>query len=287
MSNHFHIGRSDLKKFLLITVSTLIVVCGTHFFKFPNNFSFGGVTGYAVVLAEFLPFSVSTINFVISMALIVIGFIFLGRSFGALTAYSSVLVSVGLSVLEKLYPMSAPLTDQPMLELCYAIALPAFGSAVLFNVGASSGGTDIVAMILKKYTSVDIGMSLFLTDLVVAVSACFVFDIKTGLFSFIGLMVKSLMIDNVIESINLCKYFNIICDDPEPICRYIVHELHRSATVCQAQGAYTHGKIYIVFTALRRPQAVALRQHVRTVEPSAFILISNTSEIIGKGFLNS
>lgn len=105
MSNHFHIGRSDLKKFLLITVSTLIVVCGTHFFKFPNNFSFGGVTGYAVVLAEFLPFSVSTINFVISMALIVIGFIFLGRSFGALTAYSSVLVSVGLSVLEKLYPM--------------------------------------------------------------------------------------------------------------------------------------------------------------------------------------
>ena len=207
MSNHFHIGRSDLKKFLLITVSTLIVVCGTHFFKFPNNFSFGGVTGYAVVLAEFLPFSVSTINFVISMALIVIGFIFLGRSFGALTAYSSVLVSVGLSVLEKLYPMSAPLTDQPMLELCYAIALPAFGSAVLFNVGASSGGTDIVAMILKKYTSVDIGMSLFLTDLVVAVSACFVFDIKTGLFSFIGLMVKSLMIDNVIESINLCKYY--------------------------------------------------------------------------------
>ena len=98
MSNHFHIGRSDLKKFLLITVSTLIVVCGTHFFKFPNNFSFGGVTGYAVVLAEFLQFSVSTINFVISMALIVIGFIFLGRSFGALTAYSSVLVSVGLSL---------------------------------------------------------------------------------------------------------------------------------------------------------------------------------------------
>ena len=121
MSNHFHIGRSDLKKFLLITVSTLIVVCGTHFFKFPNNFSFGGVTGYAVVLAEFLPFSVSTINFVISMALIVIGFIFLGRSFGALTAYSSVLVSVGLSVLEKLYPMSAPLTDQPMLELCLSL----------------------------------------------------------------------------------------------------------------------------------------------------------------------
>lgn len=276
-----------IKKFLLITVSTLIIVAGTYFFKFPNNFSFGGVTGIAVVLARVMPFSAASINFVISMVLLAVGFCFLGKGFGLMTAYSSVLLSVGLSLLQRFFPLSAPLTDQPLLELCYAIALPAFGSAILFNIGASSGGTDIVAMILKKHTSTDIGAALFFTDLAVALSACFVFDIKTGLFSFVGLMVKSLVIDNVIESINLCKYFNIICDNPEPICHFIVHVLGRSATVCEAQGAFTHGKKAIVFTALKRPQAMALRQFVRATEPNAFILISNTSEIIGKGFLNS
>lgn len=276
--------KTKLRTFFLLTASTLVMVAGVYFFKFPNNFSFGGVTGLAVVLTRLLPFSASTINFVINMALLVLGFLTLGRGFGIMTAYSSILMSAGLSLLEKLYPMSAPLTDQPMLELCYAIAMPAVASAVLFNIGASGGGTDIIAMILKKHTSANIGLSLFITDLVITISACFVFDIKTGLFSFVGLMVKSLVIDNVIESINLCKYFNVICDDPEPVCQFIVHSLDRSATVCEAKGAFTHGKKYIVFTALKRPQAVALRQFVKSVEPNAFILITNTSEIIGKGF---
>ena len=260
---------------------------GIYYFKFPNNFTFGGVSGLSVVLSPFIPLSPSAINFIINALLLILGFLFLGRGFGIRTVYSSTLLSVSLSLLDQIAPLSAPLTDEPLLELIFAVLLPGFGSAVLFNIGASSGGTDIVAMILRKYTSVDIGRALLLSDLLITLTAFFVFDMKTALFSLLGLISKSLVVDNVIESINLCKYFNIICDDPEPICRYIVHELHRSATVCQAQGAYTHGKKYIVFTALRRPQAVALRQHVRTVEPSAFILISNTSEIIGKGFLNS
>ncbi|MBE6906707.1 YitT family protein [Marasmitruncus massiliensis] len=276
--------KQKLYRFFLLTVSTLVMAVGIYFFKFPNHFSFGGVTGLAVVVAKVVPYTASTISFAMNMILLIVGFAFLGRSFGIMTAYSSLLLSVGLTVLERICPMPVPLTDQPMLELCYAIALPAMASAVLFHIGASSGGTDILAMIFKKYSGGDIGVGLFISDLIVVLLSFFVFDIRTGLFSFVGLMVKSLVIDNVIESINLCKYFNIICDDPEPICRFIVHRLGRSATVCTAQGAFTHGKKYIVFTALKRPQAVALRKYVRTVEPTAFILVTNTSEIIGKGF---
>lgn len=276
--------KQKLQHFALLTASTLVMIVGIHFFKFPNNFSFGGVTGLAVVLAKLMPFSAATINFVISMALLAVGFVFLGRGFGAMTAYSSILMSLGLSLLEHYMPLSAPLTDQPMLELCYAIAMPAVASALLFHIGASGGGTDIIAMILKRHTSVNIGMSLFITDLVITGVACFAFDIRTGLFSLVGLLVKSLVIDNVIESINLCKYFNVICDHPEPICHFIVHTLKRSATVCDAQGAFTHTQKYIIFTALKRPQAAALRAFVKATEPNAFILITNTSEIIGKGF---
>lgn len=273
-----------LREYLFITANTAVIAIGVYFFKFPNNFSFGGVTGLSVVLASVTPMSPSTVNFILNGVLIILGFAFLGRDFGMKTFCSSLLLSVFLSFLEYVCPLRGPLTDEPMLELVFAVLLPAFGSGVLFNMGASSGGTDIVAMILKKYTSINIGRALLFSDLFVMLSACFVFSIKTVLFSFLGLLAKSLVVDNVIESINQSKYFNVVCSEPDVICRFIVEKLNRSATVCDATGAYSHNHKYIVFTAMKRIQAVQLQRFIKTVEPDAFLLITNTSEIIGKGF---
>ena len=96
-----------------------------------------------------------------------------------------------------------------------------------------------------------------------------------------------LVIDDVIENINLCKCFNIICDNPDPICDYIINTLHRSATIYQAQGAFTHHNKTVIMTTMSRGQALKLRSYIRQVEPHAFMLISNSSEIVGKGFLAS
>ena len=180
--------------------------------------------------------------------------------------------------------MAQALTNEPVLELIFAIVLPSFSSAILFNIGASSGGTDIIAMILKKFTTLNIGAALFLVDLGIVVASCFVFDAQTGLFSLCGLLAKSLVVDNVIESINLCKYFTIICNDPEPICDFITQKLKRSATVYQAEGAYEHNKRSVIITIMKRSQAVELRNFIRENQPTAFIAITNSSEIIGKGF---
>ena len=272
------------KHFLLLTVSTLIMAIGTYFFKFTNNFTFGGITGLAVLIAKTGFMTAGDFNFVASMTLLVIGMIVLGKKFAAKTAYCSILLSVTLSFLERVCPMKAPLTDQPMLELCFAIALPALGSAILFNIGSSSGGTDIIAMILKKFTSVDIGRALVCSDVAITVAGFFIFDIKTGLYSCFGLIIRSFLVDSFIESLNLSKYFNVVCSNPEPICDYIVHSLGRGATICEAHGAFTGEQRYIIFTALNRQQAIKLRNFIKANDPSSFILISNTSEIIGKGF---
>lgn len=275
----------QIMEYVVLTIATIILVGGVYVFKFPNNFSFGGVTGIAIVFSAITPFSAGTINFIINMVLLVFGFIFLGRGFGIKTVYVSLLMSVGLSFLEKVFPMSQPLTDEPVLELLFAIALPAFSSALLFNIGASGGGTDIIAMILKKYTNLgSIGTPLFIVDLVITIMACLVFDVKTGLFSFTGLLAKSLVIDGVIENINLCKYFTIVCNNPEGICEYIHKELNRSATVFQGEGAYQHKQKYIILTVMKRGQAVQLRNYIKIHEPGAFMMITNSSEIIGKGF---
>lgn len=268
----------------MLTFSTLLIAFGTYFFKFTNNFTFGGITGLAVLVAKTGLISAGDFNFIASMILLIIGMFILGKKFAATTAYCSILLSVSLSVLERLFPMHSPFTDEPMLELCFAIALPALGSAILFNIGSSSGGTDIIAMILKKYSSFDIGKALLISDALITASEFFIFDIETGLFSLLGLSIRSFMIDTFIESFNLSKYFNVVCDNPEPICDYIVHTLGRSASVCLAKGAYSGNDKYIILTALNRMQAVHLRNFIRENDKEAFILISNTSEIIGKGF---
>ena len=182
---------SAVREYGIITVATLIMVIGIYVFKFPNNFSFGGVSGMAVLLAKLTSISAGNWTFLLNMALLVLGFLFLGKSFGIKTVYVSVLMSVALSGMEKILPMSHPLTTQPVLELIFAIFLPALSAAILFDIGASGGGTDILAMILKKYTSFNIGSALFVVDLLITVAACFIFDPTTGLFSFTGLMAKS------------------------------------------------------------------------------------------------
>ena len=273
-----------IKYFSTLTFSTLLIAVGTYFFKFTNNFTFGGITGLAVLIAKSGLVSYGDFNLIMSMILLAIGLVILGKKFAAKTAYCSILLSVALSLLERIFPMNGPFTDQPMLELCFAIALPALGSAILFNIGASSGGTDIIAMILKKYSSFDIGRALMISDALITAAGFFVFDIETGLYSLLGLAIRSFMIDTFIESFNLSKYFNVVCDHPEPICDFIVHTLGRSASVCLAKGAYSGKDKYIIFTALNRVQAVRLRNYIRATDPKAFILISNTSEIIGKGF---
>lgn len=276
--------KSKLKNFSLLTISTLIMAVGIYFFKFANNFTFGGITGIAVLVAKFLPISASDFSFVVNILLLIIGWIVLGKSFAAKTAYSTILLSVSLSLLERIYPMSHPLTNEPLLELIFAILLPALGSAILFNIGASSGGTDVIAMILKKYTSVDIGKGLMISDLIFTLAGFLVFNVKTGLYSLFGLIMRSALIDNFIESFNRSKYFHVVTSNATCICDFIQNDLQRGATIVNATGAFTGDDKYIILTVLSPSQAVKLRNFIKEHDPKAFLLISNTSEIIGKGF---
>ncbi len=280
--------KENLKTFLIINAGVFLLSLGVYFFKFPNNFTTGGVSGLSIILGRLIPMpwlSPATMMWIINMALLAIGFIFLGRGFGVWTAYCSLTLSAETWLMEKFFPMESPFTHQPLLELCFAIMLPAVGSALLFNSGASSGGTDIVAMILKKYTGLDdIGKALFVSDGLIALSSCWLFGMETGLFSLLGLFLKAFVVDSVIESINLCKFFSIVTAKPDEICDFIIKDLNRSCTVVDAIGAYSHEGRKVVLIACRRGEAVHLRQRCKQVDPQCFMFITNTSEIIGKGF---
>lgn len=276
---------SPVREYMLLTVGTLLTVIGIYFFKFPNHFSTGGVSGMAVILGHYFP-AMTPGDFVmlINVFLLLVGFAVFGRGFGVKTAYVSLLMSVATWVLERVVPMAGPMTTQPFLELIFAVGFPAVGSAMLFNLDASSGGTDIVAMILRKYTSLDIGKALMCSDLVITLMACVAFGMETGLYSVLGLIMKSLMVDMVLENINTHKYFHIITTKPREIEAFITETMHRGATELHGEGAYTHEGRTVLLTVVNRREAVLLRRQVRRLDPKAFVLIMNTGEIVGKGF---
>ena len=278
-------GLKYLRQYLVITLSISIMSVGVYFFKFPNNFVFGGVTGAAALAAKLTPLSASAFSSAANMILLVVGLVFLGKNFALTTGYATLVMSLELMVLEKVCPLSGPLSDQPMLDLLFAIALPAIASALLFNVGASSGGTDVIALIVEKYTHIhSIAAALFLTDLFMVVAACFVFDLYTALYSFVGLTVKSLVIDAVLEKIKMCKSILIICDEKDPICEFVMKTLVRGATYTPCFGAYTGKPHYMIYTTLTRREADQLQDFIHRQHLNAFMSMLSTTEVFGKGF---
>lgn len=295
-NNGKFLNPKNIKYFLYVNIGILLTSIGIHFFKTPNGFATGGVSGLSVVMKNLLPFENITpavYMTAINIILLIVGFIVLGKSCGILTCYCSLMISLETLLFDLWIPLEigTPLTDQPLLELIYAVLLTGIGSAILFKFKASSGGTDIIALIFKKYTDVNVGSALLYTDVFIAaatfikiVDGAVVLDPKTGLFSLLGLFAKVFVIDDIIDSMNLCKSFTIITTKPDEINEFITKELAHSATILEGEGAYTHQGKAVIMTVCRKGEALKLRRAISKIDPGAFLIITKTSEILGRGF---
>lgn len=283
---------------LLLNIGTLLVAVGVYFFKVPNNFATGGVSGISIIFSnlfsKYAPTIITqaNINMAVNVVLLIVGFIFLGKGCTFKTAYCSIVYSLENLLFELLLPFPKndagqliPLTDQPFMELVYAMLLTGIGSAIIFNCQASSGGTDIIALILKKYTRLDTGKALLITDFAIAFSTFFVTgSIQAGLFSILGLFAKAFIIDGVIESIGKSKYITIITTIPDEIGKHITQTMKRDFTSYKATGGYTGDEKTVIITVCKRGEAARLKAKVKELDPHAFTIITDANEILGKGF---
>ena len=285
-----------LKQFGILTLGASLVAFGIYFFKIQNHFSTGGVSGLSIVLAYVFNAPWLTAGALITginVLLIILGLIIVGKDFTFKTVYCTLLMSGLTWLLEVICPMDKPLTAateigyQPMLELVFAILLPAAGSAILFYENASTGGTDIVAMIIKKFSDLNISAALLVSDILIVLSTFFVFDITTFLFCLLGLISKSLFVNIILDSINMSKSCTVITSKEyeDEICRFITQSLKKSATVSEAySSAYLHESKTVIITVLTRKQALKLKKFTKTLDPHSFIIVNSTSTIYGKGF---
>lgn len=283
---------SKFQKIFFINFGILLMALGIYFFKTPNGFATGGVSGLSLILANAIPImSQATYMLILNVLLLILGVLVLGKECGMMTVYCSLMLSLETLMLEKILPLEHTLTNYPLLELVYAVLLTGIGSAILFKCKASSGGTDIVALVLKKHTSMNVGSALLCTDLLIVLTTFIAFtddgivlSVQTGLFSLLGFFAKVFVVDDVIDSINLCKAFTIITTKPDQINEFIMRDIHHGATVYPAQGAYTGEDKTVIVTVCKRSEAIRLRKRVLEIDPHAFIVITKTSEIMGKGF---
>ena len=270
-----------VKRYGILTVGSVVLGISDYMFKFQNHFSFGGVSGIAVIMSGLLGGSASTYTFVINMLLLVVAFILLGKEVAMQSAYVSVLYSVTLEVIQYVWPMSKPLTNQPVLELVFCFMILAVCSAIFFNMNASSGGIDIVAKLINKYLGFKIGQSITIIGVLISMAAIFVYDRETMVISLVGTLIYGQVLDRFCDGFHVRKKVSILSKEHEKIQNYIVRELRRGATIYPAYGGLDHAEHVEVVTILEKNEYGKLLSFIHETDEHAFVTVSTVNEVVG------
>lgn len=271
--------RNTLKEFALITAGTVIVAAAVFFFMLPSHVSVGSGAALAMVLSNFIPLTVSAITLIMNVGLLIIGFILVGPEFGVKTVYCSVLMPLVMGLFEIFFPDFQSITQDPLLDVICYILVVGVGLAILFSRNASSGGLDIVAMILNKYFHVDLGQAMSIAGLLVALSSALCYDSKTVVLSLLGTYFGGMVVDHFIFGINIKRRVCVISSELNTIVDFVLHDLHSGATLNEIIGAYDHTPRTEMITIVDKHEYKQLMDYVRKVDPKAFVTVYSVSEM--------
>ena len=271
--------RNTLKEFAIITIGTGIVAAAVFFFMLPSHVSVGSGAALAMVLSNFIPLSVSAITLVMNVGLLIIGFLLVGPEFGIKTVYCSILMPLIMGLFEILFPNFQSITQDPFLDVVCYILVVGVGLAILFPRNASSGGLDIVAKIMNKYLRMDLGKAMSLSGMLVALSSALCYDSKTVVLSLLGTYFGGIIVDHFIFDNNIKRRVCVISPKLDEIVEFVLHELHSGATLNEIIGAYDHTPRTEMITIVDKQEFKRLMNHVREVDPNAFVTVYSVSEM--------
>lgn len=268
-----------MKSFLVITGGTAICAAAVFFFLMPSHLAVSSISGLSIVLSNIIPLPVSIITFIFNAALLLIGFLLIGRDFGVKTVYTSLLLPSIMWVLEILFPDFQSIMGDPFQDMVCYVFLISVGMAILFLENASSGGLDIVAKLLNKFFRMDLGKAMSLAGMCVALSSALVYDIKTVLLSILGTYLNGIILDHFIFGFDQKRRVCILSDKLEEICNFIIRDLHNSATLYEAEGAFDHMRRQEIITIVNKAEYAKLMKFVSKTDPDAFLAVYAVQEI--------
>lgn len=286
--------------YLLIITGTFILAASFVFFITPHKIVPGGVYGISIVvhyltkgIFSFWPDGIPVGLFALALdiPLIIAGIKILGPRFGVKTISGSVLTAVFTDTITMMRPVGdAPLVDDVLLSCIFAGVLAGFGLGLIFKSRATSGGSDIIAMIIGKHTHIQLGRLMIYVDSVIVLFGLIAFgDWAIPLYSWIVIFITGKVIDVTIEGADYNKALMIISKKPEKIKNKILQDLERGGTYLKGSGMFTGEDKQIIYTVVSRREVAILKEYISKIDPDAFITVTDAKEILGEGFqkLNS
>lgn len=265
--------------FVMITVGITIVAAAVFFFMVPSGVSVGSITALAMIFARYVALSISTLTFIMNVALLIFGYLFIGKEFGIKTVYCALLLPVILRVFEVLFPNNVSLTNDQTLDVVCYICVVSIGQAMLFVRNASSGGLDIVGKFLHKYFHMELGKAVALAGMVVALLSVFVSDLKTVILSVLGTYFGGIILDHFIFGTTIKKRVCIISKKENEILDFILNELHSGATKYHAYGTYSDSQYTEINTIVDKNEYLKLMNYITKVDPAAFVTVYAVNEM--------
>ena len=274
--------RAQIWDFIVITFGIWLVSLSVYFFLVPSKAAIASVSGLAIVLENFMPFSMSTIAMAINVILLILGFVLIGKEFGAKTIYTSMMLPFLIGIYEKIFPNLTSLTgDQTVDVLAYCLSV-SVGLTILFNRNASSGGLDIVAKIMNKYMRMELGKALGISGMVVALTSVFAYDPKTVVLSVIGTYLNSIILDYFIFGQTLKRRICIISKKQDEILDFILNTLHSGATKYHAYGTYSDKQYVEINVIVNKNEYLKLINFITITDPDAFVTVYAVNEMMYK-----
>ena len=271
--------KNIIKEFAIITFGAILAATAIYFFMLPLNIAIGSGSAIAMMLSTFIPLPISMLSLGLNVILLIVGFILIGREFGVKTVYAAILVPLMIGLYELIFPNFESLTGDPVIDVvCYTIIV-GMGMALLFSCNASSGGLDIVAKILNKYTHMDIGTAVSVSGVVVAASSFFFYDTKIAVVSILGTYFGGMVVDKFIFGLNIKRRVCVISERLDEIVQFVLHDLHSGATINEIIGAYDMTRRREVIVIVNKQEYKRLMDYVKKLDPKAFVTVYAVNEI--------
>lgn len=273
-----------IKTVVLVVLGALIYSVGTQYFVVPAQIAPGGAVGIALMINHLTALPIGTLTLLINLPLLVLAWFYLSHRFTIRTAAATVLVTVILDGI--VTPLCPQYAGDRLLSSVYGGIVVGVGMAFIFLAGFTTGGTDIAGYLLqKKFPHYSIGHALMMIEGVILVMSIVVFqDVDAGLFGLISVYVQTKVIDMILYGSDAGSQAVIVTKHPQEIADRVIADLERTATILPAKGAYSGEAVNVVLCTVRKSEFVRLKRIIGQCDPSAFVMVNETSEVLGLGF---
>lgn len=272
--------KDTIMEYIFVIAGAAVIAFGFNVFLFPNQVASGGVSGISTILHGLFGWNAGLVQYAFNIPLFIAGVLILGKKFG----FKSLVGTLALPLFVILTDSVEAWTMNPLLGAIFGGITVGLGIGLVFKGNASTGGTDLLAQIITKFTGLTLGTSVLLIDGVIAVSAALVFDVEKGLYALIGLYVTTKTIDIVQLGFSQSKMVYIITNQEDAVRDAIYQEIDRGVTKLSAIGGYTGEPRPVLMVVVYQTEFTKLKQLLKSIDPTAFVIVSDAYEVLGEGF---